>query len=161
MDLVSHVFTISTAIRNVVLLLAALATGRLMVNWIGLARAMMRISSASADTEFHQATNETFDPYMPIVVSGASVGGLVLTALSGSHSLAGQLALIGAFCYASVIAITLPRNLRINKRIAHWSIETPPEDWRFSRARWIVHFVLFGRCFHFGFIKEPRGSSNE
>lgn len=48
-----------------------------MVNWIGLARAMMRISSASAYTEFHQATNETFDFYMPIVVSGASVSGLV------------------------------------------------------------------------------------
>jgi len=75
-----------------------------MVNWIGLARAMMPISSASACTEFHQATNKTFDPYMPIVVSGASVGGLVLTALSGIHSLAGQLALIGAFCYALVIA---------------------------------------------------------
>ena len=113
-----------------------------MVNWIGLARAMMRISSASAYTEFYQATNETFDPYMPIVVSGASVSGLVRTALSGIHSLARQLALIGAFCYASVIAITLPTNLRVNKRIAHWSIETPPEDWRIARARWIKFHVI-------------------
>src|SRR5215467_3738106 len=74
-------------VRLVALFLAALATGGLMVNWIGLARAMARISSAAAYTEFHQATNRTFDPYMPIVVSSAIVGGVALAAVSpGVHS---------------------------------------------------------------------------
>ena len=44
-----------------------------MVNWIGLGRAMSRLS-ASTYVEFHQATNHTFDPYMPIVVMGAVLG---------------------------------------------------------------------------------------
>jgi hypothetical protein len=39
---------IEIVIRLVALLLAALATGGLMVNWIGLTRAMARISSAAA-----------------------------------------------------------------------------------------------------------------
>jgi hypothetical protein len=43
------------------MLLAALATGGLMVSWIGLTRAMARITSAAAYTEFHQATNRTFE----------------------------------------------------------------------------------------------------
>jgi hypothetical protein len=30
-------------------------------------------------TEFHQATNRTFDPYMPLVVFGAFFGGIALT----------------------------------------------------------------------------------
>jgi hypothetical protein len=34
--------------------------------------------SVSAYVEFDQATNRTFDPYMPIVVVGAISGGIVL-----------------------------------------------------------------------------------
>ena len=84
-------------LRLVILLLASLATGGLMENWVGLARAMARISSASAYTEFHQATNHTFDPYMPMVVTGAILGGVVLAANSpGIHSAAGALAVAGA-----------------------------------------------------------------
>jgi hypothetical protein len=60
-----------------VVVFAALATGGLMVNWIGLGRAMSRLS-ASTCVEFHQATNHTFNPYMPIVVVGALLGGIVL-----------------------------------------------------------------------------------
>jgi hypothetical protein len=41
---------VELVIRLVALLLAALATGALMVIWIGLARAMARVSSASAYT---------------------------------------------------------------------------------------------------------------
>jgi uncharacterized membrane protein len=130
-------------LRLVILLLASLATGGLMVNWVGLARAMARISSASAYTEFHQATNNTFDPYMPIVVSGATLGGIALAAISpGIHSAAGALAVAGAICYVAVIAITLPTNLRINNLIARWSIEAPPENWTTVRARWIRFHIL-------------------
>src|SRR4029077_17139613 len=59
----------------IVLLFAALATGGLMVNWIGLGRAISRLS-VSAYVEFHQHTNRTFEPYMPIVVIGALAGGI-------------------------------------------------------------------------------------
>jgi hypothetical protein len=77
-----------------VLLLAALATGGLMVNWIGLGRAMSRLS-VSAYVEFHQHTNRTFDPYMPIVVIGALAGGVVTAVTYGVHSISGQLAAAG------------------------------------------------------------------
>ena len=64
-------------LQLVIVFFAALAAGGLMVNWIGLGRAMSRLS-ASTYVEFHQATNHTFDPYMPIVVVGALLGGIVL-----------------------------------------------------------------------------------
>jgi hypothetical protein len=83
------------AFALIVLLFAALATGGLIVNWIGLGRAMPRLS-VSTYIEFHQATNHTFDPYMPIVVVGALLGGIVLAILSqGIHSLSGELAITG------------------------------------------------------------------
>jgi asparagine N-glycosylation enzyme membrane subunit Stt3 len=135
--------SIELVIRLVALLLAGLATGALMVNWVGLARAMARMSSASAYTEFHQATNRTFDPYMPIVVFGALFGGIALAAVSsGVNSASGLLAILGAVCYAGVLAITLATNLPTNKLIAGWSIESPPDNWREIRAGWIRYHVL-------------------
>ena len=124
-----------------VLLLAALATGGLMVNWAGLARAMVQLSP-STYVELHQSTNRTFDPYMPIVVGGAIVGGVGLAAASGIHTTSGQLSAFGAVCYEAVIAITVPTCLRINKQVARWSIENPPGDWATVRARWIRFHVI-------------------
>ena len=135
--------SVELVIRLVAMLLAALATGGLMVNWVGLARAMARISSASAYTEFHQATNRTFDPYMPIVVFGALFGGIALAVVSsGVNSASGQLAILGAVCYAVVLAISLATNVRTNKLIAGWSIQSPPGNWRAVRTGWIRFHVL-------------------
>jgi uncharacterized membrane protein len=121
---------------------AALATGGLMVNWIGLGRAMSRLS-VSTYVEFHQATNRMFDPYMPIVVVGALLGGIVLAILSqGIHSRAGELAIAGSVCYVAVMAIGLPTCVRINKQIAHWSVQSPPDDWTRIRARWVRFHIV-------------------
>jgi hypothetical protein len=38
--------------------------------------------SVSTYIEFHQHTNRTFDPYMPIVVVGALAGGLALAVMT-------------------------------------------------------------------------------
>jgi len=54
----------------------------------------------------------------------------------------GQLSAFGAVCYATVIAITVPTNLRINKQVARWSIENPPGDRAAVRARWIRFHVI-------------------
>jgi uncharacterized membrane protein len=125
-----------------VVFFAALATGGLLVNWIGLGRAMSRLS-VSTYVEFHQATNRTFDPYMPIVVVGALLGGIVLTVLSqGIHSLSGELAIGGSVCYVAVIAIGLSTNVRINNQIAHWSVQGPPGDWALIRASWVRFHIV-------------------
>jgi len=125
-----------------VVFFAALATGGLMVNWIGLGRAMSRLT-VSTYIEFHQATNHTFDPYMPIVVVGASLGGIVLATLSpGIHSLSGELAIAGTVCYAAVLAIALSTNVRINKQVARWSVQNPPEDWTLIRASWVRFHIV-------------------
>jgi len=129
-------------IQLVVVFFAALATGGLMVNWIGLGRAMSRLS-VSTYVEFHQATNYTFNPYMPIVVVGAILGGIVLTVLSpGIHSLPGALAIAGFVCYVAVLAIALSTDVRINKQIARWSVESPPDDWKPIRAHWVRFHIL-------------------
>src|SRR5262249_39276564 len=131
------------ALVSAAVFVASLATGALVVNWIGLSRAMARIKSPSAYTEFHQATNRTFDPYVPIVVSGAILGGIILTMQApGIGSTPGKLEIAGAIGYAAVIAITLPTNLSINKLDARWSIAAPPQDWTAVRARWIRFHII-------------------
>ena len=130
-----------TSFVLIVLLFAALATGGLIVNWIGLGRAMSRLS-VSSYVEFHQHTNRTFDPYMPIVVIGALAGGVALAVIYGVHSIPGQLAAAGAVCYALVIIIGVPTCVRINHQIASWSIQNPPTEWAQTRARWIRFHVI-------------------
>ena len=125
----------------IVLLFAALATGGLIVNWIGLGRAMSRLS-VSAYIEFHQHTNRTFDPYMPMVVVGALAGGVALAVMYGVHSIPGQLAAAGAVCYALVIIIGVLTCVRINHQIASWSIQNPPPEWAQMRARWLRFHVI-------------------
>jgi hypothetical protein len=113
----------------------------LIVNWIGLGRAMSRLS-VSAYVEFHQHTNHTFVPYMPIVVNGALAGGIALAVRYGIHSISGQLAAAGAVCYALVIMITLPTDRRINHQIESWAIQNPPHGWAQVRARWLRFHVI-------------------
>jgi Domain of unknown function (DUF1772) len=98
--------------------------------------------SVSAYVEFHQHTNRTFDPYMPIVVIGALAGGVALAVMYGVHSIPGQLAAAGAACYALVIIIGVPTCVRINHQIASWSIQNPPHEWAQTRARWIRFHVI-------------------
>jgi uncharacterized membrane protein len=125
-----------------VIVFAALATGALLVNWIGLGRAMSRLS-VSTYVEFHQATNHTFNPYMPIVVVGALLGGILLAILSpGIHSVSGELAIAGSVCYAAVLAIALATDVRINKQIARWSVQSPPDDWSPIRASWVRFHIV-------------------
>jgi uncharacterized membrane protein len=125
-----------------VVVFAALATGGLMVNWIGLGRAMSRLS-VSAYVEFHHATNRTFDPYMPIVVVGALLGGIALSIPSqGIRSLSGELAIAGSLCYVAVMATGLPTCVRINKKIARWSLGNPPDDWKPIRASWLRFHIV-------------------
>jgi Domain of unknown function (DUF1772) len=98
--------------------------------------------SVSAYVEFHQHTNRTFDPYMPIVVIGALTGGVALAVMYGVHSIPGQLAAAGAACYALVIIVGVPTCVRINHQIASLPIENPPRKWAKTRARWIRFHVI-------------------
>jgi len=85
--------------------------------------------SVSTYVEFHQATNRAFDPYMPIVVVSAILGGIVRAIFSpGIHSLSGEWAIAGSLCYVAVLAIGLATCVEINKQIARWSVQSPPAD---------------------------------
>jgi uncharacterized membrane protein len=100
-------------------------------------------SSVSTYVEFHQATNHTFNPYMPIVVVGAILGGIVLAILSqGIHSLSRELAIAGFVCYVAVLAIALSTDVRINKQIERWSVDRPPDDWSAVRSRWLRFHIV-------------------
>jgi hypothetical protein len=93
--------------------------------------------------------NHTFNPYLPIVVVGALLGGIVLPILpAGIHSLSSEFGIAGSVCYAAVLAIALSTDVRINKQIAHWCVQRPPDDWRLISARWI-RFHIVRTFFHY------------
>jgi hypothetical protein len=57
-------------------------------------------------------------------------------------SVSGILALLGVFCYATVVAISLATDVRMNRQIAGWPIAHPPENWMEVRVRWIRFHIL-------------------
>jgi hypothetical protein len=80
---------------------------------------------------------------MPIVVVGAILGGFVLAIpFQGIHSLAGALAIAGSACYVAVVVIALSTDVRINKQIARWSVQSLPDDWAPIRARWVRFHIV-------------------
>jgi len=88
-------------------------------------------------------SSDLFNPYMPIVVVGSILGGIVLAILSrGIHSLSCELAIAGSVCYVAVLTIALSTDVRINKQIARWSVENPPHDRAPIRARWIRFHIV-------------------
>jgi uncharacterized membrane protein len=77
------------------------------------------------------------------VIVGALLGGIVLAILSqGIHSLSGELAIVGSVCYVAVLAVSLSTNVRINKQIARWSVQSPPDDWTRIRASWVRFHIV-------------------
>jgi hypothetical protein len=67
---------------------------------------------------------------MPIVVVGALLGGIVLAIFSARiHWLSGELATAGSVLDAAVLATSLLTHVRINKQVARWSVQSPPDDW--------------------------------
>jgi uncharacterized membrane protein len=60
----------------------------------------------------------------------------------GVHSIPGQLAAAGAVCYVLVIIIGVPTCVRINKQIARWSVQRPPDDWTLIRAGWVRFYIV-------------------
>jgi Domain of unknown function (DUF1772) len=113
---------------------------RIIVNWIGLGRDVPAFSSAYV--EFHQHTNRTFDPYMPIVVIGALAGGVAFAVIYGLHSIPGQLAAAGAVCYALVIIIGAPTCVRINHQIRALVHSEPTARMGANPARWIRFHII-------------------
>ena len=105
------------ALQLAVLVFAALATSGLMVDWMGLGRARSRLS-VSTYVEFRQATDHSFDPYMPIVVVGVLLGSVALAIFSHEiRSLSGELAIAGSICYVGFLTIAFSTNVRVDKQI--------------------------------------------
>jgi len=105
------------ALQLAVLVFAALATSGLMVDWMGLGRAMSRLS-VSTYVEFRQATDHSFDPYMSIVVVGVLLGSVALAIFSHEiRSLSGELAIAGSICYVGFLTIAFSTNVRVDKQI--------------------------------------------
>ena len=78
-----------------------------------------------------------------VFVFGAIFGGIALAVVSsGANPASSPLAISGAACYAVVIAISLSTNVRINKLIAGWSIQSPPDNWKAIRAGWIRWHIV-------------------
>jgi uncharacterized membrane protein len=52
------------------------------------------------------------------------------------------LAIAGSVCYVAVVAIALSTDVRINKQIERWSVQSPPDNWAPIRAKWVRFHII-------------------
>lgn len=86
---------------------------------------------------YHQELDRDFARAMPFVGTAALLAGIatVATAEDGrSRAFAG----IALGCGIAEVALTVTRNVPLNKQIQSWSAESPPADWATVRDRWMV-----------------------
>lgn len=86
---------------------------------------------------YHQEMDRDFSRTMPFVGNAAVLAGIATVATAGdrrSRALAG----IALGCGLAEIALTLTKNVPLNKRVQSWSAEAPPADWGEVRDAWMA-----------------------
>jgi hypothetical protein len=92
---------------------------------------------AKVFVQTHQALYRSADPFMPILVCSATVASVPLAIVLFSEGDVGQgvwAAAVGVG-FVVVIAITRLGNKPINKAVAKWNSENPPQNWALQRVR--------------------------
>jgi uncharacterized membrane protein len=134
----------TTLLAVLVIVLSGLVAGSLVFTHVALNPASRKLWAA-AYVAYHQAINRTADPFMPRLVKATALTGLALVFATRAQADDGwsfALLIAGVAGTAAVAALTIAYNVPINRQVATWSIEAPPQDWEAIRDRWNrVHVV--------------------
>ena len=112
-------------LRLVVVFFAALATGGLMVNWIGLGRAMSRLSVLAMLNSIKPPTTRAIPPCRSWLWAQRWMALCSQLFLQGFIRFPGNWPLLGLSVMPQSWRLALPTNLRINKQVARWSVQSP------------------------------------
>ena len=116
------------------LLLAGLLVGNELGTWAVIHPALNTLPF-EANLRPEQAIVRRYGRFMPaLMVLAIASGFVVLSLRPDAPSFA--LTLAGVLCLAAMLAITLTRNLPINRKILGATLDTPPPTWWSLRRRW-------------------------
>ena len=116
------------------LLLAALLVGNEVGTWAVVHPALNALPF-QASLRPEQAIVRRYGSFMPALMLLTIGSGIVVVSLRPDAP-SFVLALAGVFCLAAMLAVTLARNVPINRKILAATLDTPPPTWWSLRRRW-------------------------
>lgn len=93
-------------------------------------------TSGEVFTEIQQGRDAVAGKVMPVLGNAAIVLIVATAVVVRSDGLALTLALVALVLFISDMAVTLTRNVPLNKQVQSWAIDSPPDDWSSIRDRW-------------------------
>ena len=86
---------------------------------------------------YHQEIDREFARAMPVVGQASLVASVATVAVS-QEPRRRALAALALACNAAAVAVTVTREVPLNKQVQSWSAEAPPDEWRAMRERWFM-----------------------
>ncbi|GJG89313.1 hypothetical protein tb265_44940 [Gemmatimonadetes bacterium T265] len=123
--------------RAVLLIGAVIVVGLMagIVFGTGLAQYSARVLPASAWVARHQAEDALFGAVMPIVWPLTVA---VLAAAAAAARGARAPFAVAAVLFAAALAVTVTREVPLNRVVQSWAAAAPPPEWTAVRDRWLV-----------------------
>ena len=149
MDTLEHI------VLPVILVTGGLAAGGLMISVLGGAPLLLHLPTQNY-VPVHQFLVKRFDPFMPVCLMTSLIGDLAL--LVAADGAARALAAAAVASYAAAVAVSLTKNVPINKWVyqldpanlpANWDEVDPRVAWRnwnLVRTMLAVLSLLFNAC---------------
>lgn len=115
---------------------SGLAAGGLMISALGGAPLLLTLSTKDY-IPIHQFLVTRFDPFMPIALMTGLVADVALAATAPNAAARG-LAAVGAALLVAAVAVSVTKNVPINKWVSRLDPQRPPADWAAvdPRTRW-------------------------
>jgi hypothetical protein len=124
------------AARFANLFITGALTGNEFGSWAALHPALRELPH-QAHVRSEQAVTRRYGKMMPALMTGALVSFVPVLSLSTDRRRSLLIGLAGMVCYPTMLAITLTRNLPINRRTLELNPDTTPrEEFLELRARW-------------------------
>lgn len=128
--------TLLEVLRFINVFSAAIAAGTLVMVLVVLIP-MVRKFSPRMGLELHQAMDPRVDRYVPASVAVSGIAALLILVLQrNAPTVSTVFTIAGLLGTMGVGVVALGFNVRINRRIREWSVESIPPEYREVRERW-------------------------
>ena len=122
-------------VTTATLIIAALSMGVHFGTWLT-ERPMRATASGAVFTEIQQGRDAVAARVMPVLGTIAIL--LVAATAIGVRSNTAAVSLVGAalMLFLSDMAVTVTKNVPLNKQVQSWTVDSPPTDWTSVRDSW-------------------------
>ena len=119
----------------IALVVAALSMSVHFGTWLT-ERPIRQTTSGAVFTEIHQGRDAIAAKVMPVLGNAAILLVAITAIVVSSDATTLVISLVALALFVGDMAVTVTRNVPLNKQVQTWAVDSPPADWAIVRDRW-------------------------